>query len=262
MLEIAYSLVPNSCIWAGASSLKGSIVARVYGRYLDVITEQLSLIISLTLCFNERVKEDIRNKMSLQSLDCGVCFLLFDNAGRRPIDLGCGHCFCQGCNASHPHSFRRCPECRVASTHPHPSFTLLRILAEVERVLEAQKGAAKVEIERALVSQMDRVLVIVKVAGERSLEALKVAFKEEMDMALVAENALQGKIWDSGRTHPDFRITNNQLTIKKEPNTTNSVFAVATINFPLTGSAFLGAAQIIDSLIMLTCSYFGVDSVT
>jgi hypothetical protein len=207
-LEITYSLVPNSCIWAGASSLKGSIEARICAHYLDVRTEQSRLIISLTQSYNERVKVDFRNMMSLQGLECGVCFLRFDNEGRRPIDLGCGHCFCQECTTKQPDSFRRCPECRVASVHPHPCFTLLRILAVVERPLEAQKVACKAEIGNAL----------------------------------VAEKALQSKVWDTGRTHPDILITNNQKTVKRELNTTR--FAVATINCPLTGSDLLVAANI------------------
>jgi hypothetical protein len=133
--------------------------------------------------------------MSFESLECEVCFLRFDNEGRRPIDLGCGHCFCQECTANHPDSFSVCPDCRVASLHPHTSFALLRILAEVERYLEAQK------------------------------------------------EALPSKVWDSWRTHPDIRIMNNLLTIRKELNPTN--YAVATISCPLTGSGVLVAAQII-----------------
>jgi hypothetical protein len=182
--------------------------------------------------------------MSLDSLECGVCFLRFDNAGRRPINLGCGHCFCQECTANQPDSFRTCPDCRVPSVHPHTSFALLRILTDMERVLEAQKGAAKVEMDRAVISQMDRALeslkAAVKVEVERSLEALKVAFKAEIDNAVVAETALHGKIWDSGRTHSDIRITNNQLTIKRELNTTDMNYAVATINWPLIGSDLSG----------------------
>jgi hypothetical protein len=55
---------------------------------------------------------------------------------------------------------------------------------------------------------------------------------------VVAENALQGKVWESGLTHPDILITNSQLTIKKELKTTNINCAVATINRPLTGSVY------------------------
>jgi hypothetical protein len=181
--------------------------------------------------------------MSLESLECGVCFLRFDNAGRRPIDLGCGHSFCQECTAKHPPSFRRCPDCREISNRPHPNYTLLRILADMERVLEAQKGAAKVEMDRAMISQMDRALeslkAAVKVEVERSLEAVKVAFKAEIDNAMVAETALPGKFWDSGRTHLDIRISDNHRTIKGEMNTTGTE-VVATINCPLTGSDFSG----------------------
>jgi hypothetical protein len=228
MLEITYSLVPNSCIRAGASSFKGSIEARVSARYLGVTTEQLPLIISLTQCYNESFKVDILKTMSLRSLECGVCFLRFDNEGRRPIDLGCGHSFCQECHANHTDSFRRCPDCREASVHPHPNFSLLRILAEME-------------MDRANIS-MDRALEIMKEAYkaevERALEAQKVAYKAEMDDSVVAENALQRKVWDSGRTHPDIIITNSQLTIKREIYTTNTGDAVATINCPLTGTYF------------------------
>jgi hypothetical protein len=236
-------LVPNSCICAKASSLKEGIEARISARYLDVTIGQLPLRICLTQSYNEGFKEETRKKMSLKSLECGVCFLRFDNAGRRPIDLGCGHSFCQECTAKHQPSFRRCPDCREVSNRPHPNYTLLRILADMERVLEAQKGAAKVEMDRAMISQVDRALeslkAAVKVEVERSLEAVKVAFKAEIDNAMVAETALQGKIWDSGRTHSDIRITNNQLTIKREMNTTNT-YASATINCPLIGSDFSG----------------------
>lgn len=42
---------------------------------------------------------------SLMSLHCGTCYEPFDLAHRRPVDLGCGHAFCDHCLLSAPNSF-------------------------------------------------------------------------------------------------------------------------------------------------------------
>jgi hypothetical protein len=88
-------------------------------------------------------------------LQCGVCYNQFDDGGRKPLDLGCGHCYCQACFQSNPSSFRRCPggrpgtqpprrcpdlptpppplpaspppECRARVGNPHVSINLLRL---------------------------------------------------------------------------------------------------------------------------------------
>jgi hypothetical protein len=83
------------------------------------------------------------------------------------------------------------------------------------------------------------------VSLDRTLEMVRVAFKAEVERALeaqkvafMAQMALQGKIWDSRRTHPGIIITNSHQTIKRELSTTNSNVALATINHPLTGTIF------------------------
>jgi hypothetical protein len=105
------------------------------------------------------------------------------------------------------------------------------------------------EMDRANIS-MDRALEIMKEAYkaevERALEAQKVAYKAEMDDSVVAENALQRKVWDSGRTHPDISITNSQLTIKRELNTTH--YAVATISCLLTESRMVTLRVRVDTI--------------
>ncbi|KAL6763550.1 hypothetical protein V8C86DRAFT_2491533 [Haematococcus lacustris] len=38
---------------------------------------------------------------------CSVCYNSFDVSLRKPIDLGCGHTFCDSCISAHPTSFHR-----------------------------------------------------------------------------------------------------------------------------------------------------------
>jgi Protein of unknown function (DUF1232)/zinc-RING finger domain len=61
-------------------------------------------------------------------LSCSVCLQAFDTHSRRPWDLGCGHAFCEACLASHPRSFRTCPECRARTANPHVNVALLRLI--------------------------------------------------------------------------------------------------------------------------------------
>lgn len=75
-------------------------------------------------------------------LQCPVCFQPFDDRSRRPIDLGCGHHFCERCLLLSPASFRHCPECRVrsAAAGQHVSVTLLRLIRDIAAVAGAASG--------------------------------------------------------------------------------------------------------------------------
>ncbi len=78
-----------------------------------------------------------------------ACMQPFDPHERRPVDLGCGHAFCDACLLAQPNAFRlgamaapvcklhsrfidvwcrRCPDCRAAALNPHVAFSLLRLL--------------------------------------------------------------------------------------------------------------------------------------
>lgn len=64
-------------------------------------------------------------------LTCNVCYNAFNTTTRKPIDLGCGHCFCSTCVTSSRSAFRVCPECRANIKNPHVSFALLRVVTEL-----------------------------------------------------------------------------------------------------------------------------------
>jgi hypothetical protein len=104
---------------------------------------------------------------------------------------------------------------------------LVAAMAEMERVLDAHKVASKAEMEVALKSQMDRALAAQKVAPTTKMGRVLKSQKVSL---------LPRKVWDSRRTHSDICIMNEQQTIKKVPEI--AVHSVATINCPLTGSAF------------------------
>lgn len=80
---------------------------------------------------HEQQQQQVHHAVPEDLLTCGVCYHRFEPLGRRPIDLGCGHCFCEACLATSPASFARCPECRHASHRRHVSVALLRIINEL-----------------------------------------------------------------------------------------------------------------------------------
>lgn len=70
---------------------------------------------------------------------CHVCYNPFNSANRKPLDLGCGHCFCAACFSTAARTtFKSCPECRVPVKNPHVSYALLRVVSELGPVLSTE----------------------------------------------------------------------------------------------------------------------------
>ncbi|KAG0729949.1 Tripartite motif containing 13 [Chionoecetes opilio] len=73
--------------------------------------------------------------------DCPVCLTVFDEIGRRPRTLPCGHTFCTPCvNGLKEQGRVTCPNCRVE--HPVPEAGQFPITYIVENLLRRMRGAS------------------------------------------------------------------------------------------------------------------------
>ena len=70
------------------------------------------------------------------TMECHICYNLFDTEDRRPLNLECSHTFCKGCISQG--RLRTCPTCRYpikkAATRLLPNFAIMEAITAASGV--------------------------------------------------------------------------------------------------------------------------------
>lgn len=166
-------------------------------------------------------------------MDCKVCFELFNEDTRKPININCGHTFCSKClDTLTRMNKRECPMCKTRITSKLSNFALIDVLqsdqhtdsklvAEIEKNLKQMESLTQdiqIKCYQQLQQLNQHVNSIKSKINEQSLKTIKLveqqqnALNEEADAIQTVINERVERILMT----PKYNVPDDYKKMKKQ----------------------------------------------